>query len=249
MNHSGADPVSSRAAGLARNLGLVLERTGLLGLAELLADRTMPNALSYRRTFVVRAHCAGEPHPELAPTRLCSLKPALIALFAELARTREPEIQHMSEGELAERFACGDELWLFHADGAIGHLRWVTRRPLALTSFTLPLGRDERLGVDTITLPAARRRSLARMASSHVRHVLGSEGVISLYGLVNSSNRRWRAGMQRMGYSPVATVHLVSLAGRQFVRVVPASAAEAELLEQRGIRGGRWLRARSGAAG
>ena len=39
----------------------------------------------------------GEPHPELAPTRVCSLKPVLSALYADLVRTREPEIQALSE--------------------------------------------------------------------------------------------------------------------------------------------------------
>ncbi len=189
-DHSG----NSRVAGLARNFDLVRQRTGLRGMAELFAERALPTALSYRRTFVLRADCSGEPHPELAPTRVHAPTPALVALFADLARTREPEIEPLSARELSDRLGRGDELWLFHVDGEIGHLRWVTRRwPRTVSGFALPLGRDERVGVDTVTLPRMRRCGLARMASSHVRYALRREGVTSLYGFVNGSNRRWHA--------------------------------------------------------
>jgi hypothetical protein len=244
VDYPNTDAAVRRAGGLARNLKLVLRRTGLGGFAALVADRATPNVLAFRRTFVQRADCGGEPHPELAPRRLRSLEPEVTRLFAEVARTREPDIQPLDESDLRERFDRGEELWLFHTGGHVGHLRWIGRGPLMLTGFTLPLRRDERVGEDVITVPQARQRGLARMAALHVRHVLGREGVLSLYGCVRASNPRWHAGMQRMGYRPVATADLVTLAGRRFLRIVPASSVEAALLEERGIHCGRWMRAR-----
>jgi hypothetical protein len=244
VDYPNTDGAVRRAVGLARNLGTVLRRTGLGGFAALVADRATPNVLAFRRTFVQRADCGGEPHPELAPRCLRSFEPELPRLFAEIARTREPDIQPLGESDLRERFARGEELWLFHTGGHVGHLRWIGRGPLMLTGFTLPLQGDERVGEDVITVPLARQRGLARMAALHVRHVLGREGVLSLYGCVRASNPRWHAGMQRMGYRPVGTADLVTLAGRRFLRIVPASPAEAALLAERGIHCARWMRAR-----
>jgi SAM-dependent methyltransferase len=50
------------------------------------------------------------------------------------------------------------------------------------------------------------------------------------------------------GAQPVATVHLLSLLGRRWVRAAPTSPAHAALLEARGWRPGRWRRAQDVAA-
>jgi hypothetical protein len=65
-----------------------------------------------------------------------------------------------------------------------------------------------------------------------------------LFGLVNGSNRRWLAGMLRMDYRPVLTVHRLCLANLHFVRAVAASPDDAVSLERRGASPYRWRRVR-----
>lgn len=233
----------SRLAGLTRNLDLVRRRSGWLGLAELVADRALPDVLSYRRTFVTWTDCAGAPHPELAARRVRAFEPDLVRIYDELTDSREPEVTRLDEDRLRARFDRGDELWLFQLEGQLAHLRWVRRDVLAFTGFTLPLRPDERALLGTVTVPAMRRHGLSRTALAHVQHVLATEGVTTLFGMVNGSNRRWHAGLRQMGYRPVATAHVISVAGHRLVRVRPASPSTAELLDQRGVRCARWGRA------
>jgi hypothetical protein len=230
-----------RACGLLRNLRLVVARTGPLGLAELVAARAAPNELSYQRTVILRGECAGVAQPQLHARRVTSFEAGLVELYEELG-TGEPEIRPLGESGLRAHFEYGDELWLFHVDGQVAHLDWISRGPFALRAFLLPLEANERAVVGTITRPSLRRLGIARAALSHLRHELSHKGVTALVVLVNCSNRRWLAGMLRMGYRPVATVHTVCLANRKFVRVVPASREHADALERRGVRLERWTR-------
>lgn len=237
-----ADPAFGRVADLARTLGRVHERTGWLGLAELVADRALPGDLAYRRRLLLRRECRGRLHPELEPRRVVSYERGLARICERLTQSREPGVSALSEESLRARLERGDELWLFHFEGQLAHLTWVSRGPLVSFGLRLPLGRNERANAGAVTIPSMRRRGIARASFSHLQHVIAAEGVTSLFAVVHGSSRHWHAGMCRMGYEPVATVQAIGAAGRLLTRVRPATRSMADLLEERGVRCNRWMR-------
>jgi hypothetical protein len=231
-----------RAGGLLRNLRRVFARAGTAGVIELVAARAFPQGLSYRRLeLLLTSLPGGALHPELDPRRLRRYEPALDPFLAAVAATGEPGVPDLSRVALRRRFAAGHELWLFHLHGEIAHARWVARDRLYLAGLWLAL-RDGERGTDgAVTLPAHRGRGIAMAARQHLRAVLGEEGATSMLSLVTGVNRRYRAAALRSeGVERLATVHAVGLAGRQWLRAAPASAAAESLLGRAGLSGGRW---------
>lgn len=184
----------------------------------------------------------GTLHPELDPQVRRASSPELVALFSELAAGGEPEITPLDAAELEARFAAGDELWLFHRDGRVAHVRWTSSQPVPGPGFALPLGPRERAYRSVVTPPEARRSGVARAASEHVRAALAEEGVEALLMLVNGFNRRFHAGLLRAGHEQVARLRVLTVLGRSWLRVDPATPEHAALLTERGIAIGRFRR-------
>jgi hypothetical protein len=213
--------VPSRALAFLRTSRLVARRAGIAGTVELVLARAAPSVFSMRRSFVVARQTAGARlHPELAPRRIEELEPELPSLFARLATTGEPEVTPFGPDELAERFAAGKTLWLFHSGGSIAGLIWTGPGPQRVAGVEFPTGPREVTIGGLVTAPAARRRGVARDGLEHVCAVLAAEGVDGLLGMVNGFNREFRAGLLRSGFRERARVYSVTVAGRVWTRVV-----------------------------
>jgi hypothetical protein len=180
-------------------------------------------------------------HPEQRPRPLRRYEPALEPFLAQVASTGEPGVPDLSREALSRRFATGHELWTFHVGDEIAHLRWVARDRLHLAGLWLTL-RDGEFGTDgAVTRPRHRGRGIAMAARQHLRAALGGEGATTMFSVVTSVNRRYFAAVLRSeGVERAATVHVVAVAGRQWVRAVPASASGQSLLGRVGLRPARW---------
>ena len=240
---------SARAAGFLRNLRRLHKRTGVAGLAELVLARALPPLVAYERMVLVCTLVRREAPSEIVSQRVRARDPAVDRLFARLAAGGEPEVPSFSPAELDERFGAGDELWLFHIDGEVAHLRWTMRGQLRVRGLTFPLADDERGLSAAVTLPGARRRGIYTLAGRHLRGELEKEGVRATVGAIGGFNRRFWPGVLRgEGAERIATLHVLTLAGRRWVRAVPATDSHAGLLDGRGWGPRRWQRAEDRSA-
>jgi hypothetical protein len=231
-----------RAAGFFRNLRHVHRRVGTGGIVELIGARAFGWASYERIAIIDAATSAGKLHPELRPTQVSSLEPEIERFHARLARSGEPEVPAFTSEALTQRFAAGHELWVFRAGGQIAHAKWVASDCLRFADRSLPLRPDERVLQAGVTLPEFRRRGLNGRAREHVAKVLESQGVTRILGAINGFNRRLLATSLRLpGTRHAATIHTISLGSKRWLRAVPASPADAALLEGRGVPIGRWL--------
>jgi hypothetical protein len=230
-------------AGTLANLGLVHDRSGMRGLAELLVARSLPQALAYERTAIIASstETGARLHPELDPRVISSPEPAVIELYQRLEINREPEVYPLGEDWLRRLFAMGQRLWTFSLEGRIAHMRWTGRGRLPLDRGELTLRPDERMTRGSVTVPDLRRRGLAAAAIEHVRAVLAGQGVTTVWGAVHYFNRGHLSGLLRAGYRRVGTAHKVVIGGRCWVRVNPASDTSA--IEGRGVALNCWTRA------
>jgi hypothetical protein len=240
-------PPRHRATGLLRSLSTLRRRAGIAGLVELCVARAFPGILSYERAVIVATPLAGgRLRPELAPRRLRSSEPAIDEFHARLAATREPEVPAFSPDALRRRFEEGYELWVFHLGGQIAHARWVVSGRRRFPGGSIPLRSDERASEAVVTAAEFRGRGLAWAARDHVRAELSAEGVSTMFSAPSGFNRGFLvATLRSSGAERVATMHLVSVGRRRWLRAAPGSPSQAELLERRGLAHSRWVAVRA----
>jgi GNAT superfamily N-acetyltransferase len=233
-----------RLSRVVANLGLVHDRSGVRGLAELLLARSLPQVLAYERTAILASstETRARLHPELDPRVISSPEPAAIELYERLEMNREPDVIVLGEDWLRRLFAAGQQLWIFSLEGRIAHLRWTGPGRLPLGRGALTLRPDERMTRGAVTVPDLRGRGVATAAGEHVRAVLASQGVTTLWGAVHCFNRAYLSGVLRGGYRRVGTVHKAVIGGHCWVRVSPASDTSA--IDGRGVALNCWTRAR-----
>jgi GNAT superfamily N-acetyltransferase len=233
-------PIDGRVRGLLRSLRLVHARSGVRGLGVLVVARALPEHFSYRRGELLRRMVIGVPHPELEPRVIRELDSEVERFYADLAASGEPDARVFDRAALAERFAIGLEMWFFHVGGRIALGHWLARDHVRFAGVSLPLAPDECAGEATVTLPEFRRQGITRDALRHVGSVLLGEGVTKAYWYINTSNRGVLEAALHAGAEPVATVRVVTVLRRRWIRADPASPDAASWLEERGLAPARW---------
>ena len=234
----GAFGVRERAGGFLSTFGRVRRRLGWRGVAELLLARTAPRLLAYQRTTLIDTPLVGSAHPELDPRRVVSPEPTVNALFDRLAQSGEPEVPSFSRAMVHRRFAAGQELWLFFVEGEVAHARWIVRDALRFANVSIPLPDGYCATEAAVTLADYRGRQLHASANHHVRAVMGENGARGMLSAMNGLNR----GLLAWSVSPdggahtVATVHVLTVAGRSWLRVLPASSPAPQAIEAPGPR-------------
>jgi len=232
----------SRAVGFLRNLPSLVRRFGLRGVPELLAGRLFPRTLAYERWAIVRYPNRGTLHPEARIRRVDRPEPAIDEAYARLTAVAEPEVGTYTPQAARGRFAAGAELFVLEIDGAIAHMRWVVRDALRFSGMSIPLAQAERAVEGIVTLGPFRNRSLELTASEHIRALLASEGTRAQLSVTHGFNRRFlRRKLRQPGVRRLATVHVVVVAGRRWLRTVPASPADRAWLERRAVPARRWI--------
>jgi hypothetical protein len=233
---------AGRPLGFLRNLGALRRRGGVSGTLELLGARAFPRIAFYRRTAVVAAVPAGKLSPELNPRRLIQSDGQIEELHARLAASGEPEVPAFTPEMLRRRFAEGYQLWLFHIDGEVAHLRWLAPPRVRFEALSVPVAPGDRVVEAAVTLPGFRGHRLNDRCDRHVQAVLAGEGAERIVSVINAFNRNYLAATLAREWWLLAMVHEAGVAGWRWVRVEVTAPGEGAPFEAAGVSTRRWTR-------
>jgi hypothetical protein len=119
------------------------------------------------------------------------------------------------EGEVAERFAKGHELFGWRAgDGSLPCFVWVCFQQRSIGPQRLRDLPGRAFIYNGHTLAAFRRQGLYTALLRHIQPTLAGERINQIIADVNRRNVVSRRGLDRAGYRPIASLTFVTVLGR-----------------------------------